>query len=194
MRAENLRRFGTVIRRACLAAAVLLGGVAAAHAQVQPPANALPAHLRQMFREGNWDVFAGQFFDVWNQARHTISRHDIKIESWNPRWVSGDWGFQHPGCYHFHAKVGRRTITYAELWAKQMNERRPAETLTEIAGQDHISAFYLSPDAWAKRSDAFPVAQQIGDALVSMNSKVPYPIQASTDRIGGARLLYKMLR
>jgi cytochrome c5 len=43
MRAENLRRLWTLARRASLAAAVLLGGVAAAQAQAQPPANALPA-------------------------------------------------------------------------------------------------------------------------------------------------------
>ena len=155
--------------------------------------DALPTHLRQMFREGSWEVFAGQYFDVWAEARHTVSRREVQLESWSPRWVSGDWGFQHPACFHFHAKVGRKTVTYAELWGRGMNERNLAEMLTAIAGEDHITAFYLSPDAWAKRSDAFSVAQQLGEELGRMNSRVPYPIQASTDRVGGARMLYKML-
>lgn len=43
MRADSLRRFWTCVRRACLTAAVLLGVIAAAHAQAQTPANALPA-------------------------------------------------------------------------------------------------------------------------------------------------------
>lgn len=43
MRADSLGRFCSHVRRACLTAAVLLGGIAAAHAQAQPPANALPA-------------------------------------------------------------------------------------------------------------------------------------------------------
>src|SRR2546429_4251861 len=31
---------------------------------------ALPRHLRQAFLEGDWNVFAGQYFDVFDLARH----------------------------------------------------------------------------------------------------------------------------
>ena len=152
---------------------------------------ALPAHMRKMFREGDWNVFAGQFFDIWSQ-KNIISRHDVQLEDWTTRWISADWGFQHPACVHLHAQSGNRTITYAEAWVRNKGPEDLAEVIKRLGGDQKFVAFYLSPDAWAKRSDASPIAQQIGVALTGSN--IPYPIQASTDRVGGARLLYSKLR
>lgn len=152
---------------------------------------ALPTHLRKMFREGDWNVFSGQFFDIWGE-RHIVSRHDIHIEDWQPRWISADWGFQHPACVHFHAQVGKQTITYGELWVKGVGPEDLAILIKGMGEGQKFQAFYLSPDAWAKRSDAYSIAQQLGMALEGSN--IPYPVQASTDRVGGARMLYSKLK
>lgn len=153
---------------------------------------ALPTHMRKMFREGDWDVFSGQFFDIWNHTRHVVKASEVRIEEWMPRWLSGDWGFQHPAVFHAHAQVGKQTVTYAELWTRNKGPDDLAVELRQMVGDEKFRAFYLSPDAWAKRSDAFPIAQQLSVALEG--SGIPGPIQASTDRIGGARLLYTKLR
>src|SRR2546422_2794920 len=54
---------------------------------------ALPRHLRQAFLEGDWNVFAGQYFDVFDLARHVARAEQLLLERWWPRWISVDWGF-----------------------------------------------------------------------------------------------------
>jgi hypothetical protein len=65
----------------------------------------LPEHLRRAFLDGDWNVFAGQYFDVFEIGRHTARPEDIRLEPWLPRWISIDWGFQHPSAVYWHAAV-----------------------------------------------------------------------------------------
>jgi len=63
---------------------------------------ALPEHLRRAFLDGDWNVFAGQYFDVFEIGRHTARPEDLRLEPWLPRWISIDWGFQHPSAVYWH--------------------------------------------------------------------------------------------
>ncbi len=65
----------------------------------------LPEHLRRAFLEGDWNVFAGQYFDVFEFGRHTAQPEEIRLEPWWPRWISLDWGFQHPSAVYWHCAV-----------------------------------------------------------------------------------------
>jgi len=65
----------------------------------------LPEHLRRAFLEGDWNVFAGQYFDVFEFGRHTARPEEIRLEPWWPRWISIDWGFQHPSAVYWHCAV-----------------------------------------------------------------------------------------
>jgi len=66
---------------------------------------ALPEHLRRAFLEGDWNVFAGQYFDVFDIGRHTARPEDLRLEPWWPRWISIDWGFHHPSAVYWHCAV-----------------------------------------------------------------------------------------
>jgi len=66
---------------------------------------ALPEHLRRAFLDGDWNVFAGQYFDKFDIGRHTARPEDVRLEPWWPRWVSVDWGFQHPSAVYWHCAV-----------------------------------------------------------------------------------------
>src|SRR5947209_2627383 len=66
---------------------------------------ALPAHLRRAFLDGDWNVFAGQYFDVFDFSRHTARPEDLRLEHWWPRWISVDWGFQHPSAVYWHCAI-----------------------------------------------------------------------------------------
>jgi len=66
---------------------------------------ALPEHLRRAFLEGDWNVFAGQYFDVFEFGRHTVRTEELRLEPWWPRWISIDWGFQHPSAVYWHCAV-----------------------------------------------------------------------------------------
>jgi phage terminase large subunit len=65
----------------------------------------LPQHLRGAFLDGDWNVFAGQYFDIFDYGRHTTRPEEIRLEAWWPRWISIDWGFQHPSAVYWHCAV-----------------------------------------------------------------------------------------
>src|SRR5580693_627505 len=65
----------------------------------------LPEHLRRAFLDGDWNVFAGQYFGIFDYGRHTVRPEEIRLEPWWPRWVSIDWGFQHPSAVYWHCAV-----------------------------------------------------------------------------------------
>jgi phage terminase large subunit len=65
----------------------------------------LPEHLRRAFLDGDWNVFAGQYFDVFDVGRHTARPEDVRLDPWWPRWVSIDWGFLHPSAVYWHCAV-----------------------------------------------------------------------------------------
>ncbi len=67
--------------------------------------SALPDRLRRAFLEGDWSFFAGQYFDLFEIGRHTARAEELRIEEWAPRWISIDWGFQHPSAVYWHGAV-----------------------------------------------------------------------------------------
>jgi hypothetical protein len=159
--------------------------------------NALPTHLRQAFLDGDWSVFAGQYFDIFDPARHTARAEELQIEPWWPRWISIDWGFQHPSAVYWHAAApDGRTITYRELVQSQLSPRMLAQAIGErsvdFSGRrERIEAVFLSPDAFAQRSSDATIAEQLGEILV--RNGLPQPSPADDDRIGGWMLMYQQL-
>jgi len=58
--------------------------------------SALPEHLRRAFLDGDWNVFAGQYFDVFEFGRHTVRAEELRLEPWWPRWISMIGAFSIP--------------------------------------------------------------------------------------------------
>src|SRR5271156_2790830 len=221
---------------------------------------ALPTNLKRAFFDGDWEVFAGQYFDRFDLGRNTARAEEIEWQPWWPRWISIDWGFEHPAATYWHAQApasgtaddafrdvfhaqpgvavprsaanrageGNRdangdgrtqssscVVTYREyvthrtsprelareIIARSMgSERRAAGgglsappgslPLLEKA-REKIAAIYLSPDAFARRTDDASIAEQMGDVFAEAG--FPRPTPADDDRIGGWMLMYQML-
>jgi phage terminase large subunit len=184
---------------------------------------ALPSHLRRAFLEGDWDVFAGQYFDKFDFSRHVVRPESIEWREWWPRWISLDWGFEHPAAVYWHAAIpssytsgsgtpSERATNEADPFATQparqgqvatyreyVTHRTPPRELareiiarSEFRGtREKIDAIYLSPDAFARRTDEASIAEQMGDVLAAAG--FPRPIPADNDRIGGWMLMYQLL-
>ena len=148
----------------------------------------LPTRLRDAYLMGRWDIFAGQYFDIFSKARHVGTKN---IQPWHPRWLSIDWGFQHPACAHWHSQDGDKTYTYRELWGAQKAERQLAEEICSETGKEKLAAIYLSPDAFAKRTSENTIAEQLDEVFIA--NGLPRCVPADNDRIGGARLMYGLL-
>ena len=59
------------------------------------------------------------------------------------------------------------------------------------SSREKIAAIYLSPDAFARRTDDASIAEQMGDVFAEAG--FPRPTPADDDRIGGWMLMYQML-
>jgi hypothetical protein len=159
--------------------------------------NALPRHLRQAFLEGDWTIFAGQYFDIFDQARHTARPEELEIEAWWPRWISIDWGFQHPSAVYWHAAAPDGcTITYREFVQSQLSPRMLAQAIAERSvdssgRRERIEAAFLSPDAFAERTSDASIAEQLSEIFV--RNALPAPSPADNDRVGGWMLMYQQL-
>jgi len=66
---------------------------------------ALPSHLKRAFLDGDWDVFAGQYFDKFDFTRHVARAEAIDWKPWWPRWISIDWGYEHYAATYWHAAI-----------------------------------------------------------------------------------------
>ena len=178
--------------------------------------DALPRHLRQAFLNGDWNVFAGQYFDLFDLRLHTARAEQLALEPWWPRWISVDWGFEHPSAVYWHAaRPDGAVLTYREFVANHLSPRMLAQAIAERTvlaperpafggaaghgmpgessppGTEKITEVYLSPDAFARRTSDSTIAEQLGDVLAQ--NGLPRPAPADDDRVGGWMLLYQML-
>jgi phage terminase large subunit len=172
----------------------------------------LPTALRNAYLNGDWNIFAGQYFDNWNAAIHTADsklpdavddRGNLlvpKMELWHPRWISVDYGFEHNTAVHWHCQTGPKVVTYRELVANHMTPRTLGFRIAELSGtrdaagfpvMETIKAAYGDPYCFAKRSDVHTMADQISDVLHDRG--LPRLWQADNDRKGGWMLMYQML-
>ena len=180
----------------------------------------LPEHLRKAFLDGDWNVFAGQYFDIFDYGRHTARPEEIRLEPWWPRWISIDWGFQHPSAVYWHcavpvdsrqskvesknssnprgpafnsqlSTVSSRIVTYREFVQNGLSPRMLAQGIAERSGRENISEVFLSPDAFAHRTAEASIAEQLGDVLIA--NGLPRPAAADDDRIGGWQFMYQLL-
>jgi hypothetical protein len=67
----------------------------------------------------------------------------------------------------------------------------PRERTTPDTVREKIDAIYLSPDAFARRTDEASIAEQMGDVFAAAG--LPRPVPADDDRVGGWMLMYQML-
>lgn len=101
--------------------------------------------LRKAYLEGDWDIFAGQFFQEISRDVHFIKPFDIP-KHWT-RFGSYDFGFNHPGSFGWYAvDEDGNVYKYRELvkpgwridqWAKAINAFPDSAMLYPIvAGHD----------------------------------------------------------
>lgn len=159
------------------------------------------AHLRDAWLYGKWDVFQGQYFPNFDSAKHIISRQEAwdRIKPWHKRWISGDWGFDHPHCFHWHAIDERGSvITYREQWGREMGETELGKLIGRLNGGEKPVAFPFSWDAGKLSSRSSPkypksIIQMLSEALPDGLTR-PHPADSSPgSRVAGWRLMSQLL-
>jgi phage terminase large subunit len=111
----------------------------------------LPEQQRKAYLEGSWDVFAGQYFDMWSVQKHVIVPF---VPAKNELIVGGmDWGRAKPFSFHL-ARVTKeyfrtddgdivwfyRTKTFLEVYGVNKNP----EEWSELIQQEMLNKFSLT--------------------------------------------------
>jgi hypothetical protein len=154
----------------------------------------LPQALRVGHLLGDWDQFAGQYFSIFDRKKHVVSAQQIRIEPWQVRWISADWGFAHNSAIYWHAMTEKGAVTYRECIVNNMSPRVLAQQIVEMTDGEKIQEFVLSHDAFAERTSEVTIAMQMGEVL--RQNGLPSPIAADRTRearISGWQQMYSLL-
>lgn len=97
----------------------------------------LKGDLGKAWREGEWDLFEGQFFNEWNTERHTCPPFPIPI-SWK-RFRGYDHGRTAPACCKWYAlDQDARVWVYRELYVADWNIDQIATEINRLSeGEDY---------------------------------------------------------
>ena len=147
----------------------------------------LPEIRRKQLLEGNWDVFAGQYFTEWDRAVHVVDPFVIPPE-WQ-RAAGYDYGYSNPMA-HLSAAFDNdgncfvyREVYETELTPKQQAgviKRRSTQTVNGRTIKDEVVSPFADPSIFAKAGGGTgkSIALQFAEAGLPMR-------KAKNDRKGG---------
>lgn len=147
--------------------------------------------LGRAWRDGDWDIFAGQGFPDYSYERHVCAPFEIPA-NW-PRWRSLDYGFVHPFVSHWFAKEPStgRIFVYREYSGTLMTDRNQARAIKEMTPKDeHVSITYASPDMWARKTYQDIVTTAVDEYL----AEGIVLTQADNHRVSGATKIHRLLQ
>ena len=104
----------------------------------------LPEQDRKALLDGDWNIFAGQYFKEWNPVRHIVEPFYIP-KIWK-RFIAGDYGHKNPssiGWYAINPEGG--IIRYKEIYEEGMNYDVLAERICAMSEEEDISYAVFDP-------------------------------------------------
>jgi hypothetical protein len=156
----------------------------------------LPPDMAKRVAHGDWDAPVGLYYPEFKKDIHVIP-HALamaRVERWHQRLLSGDWGYDHPHAFHWHAKNELKEITtHWELWDRQIGEKEVGQRITAAESQFHnlakLSGFVFSWDAGklsprASQDQPKSIEKMISEGL---GPRIPRPYP--TDSTPGVRLI-----
>ena len=109
--------------------------------------------LAKALLEGNWSVFAGQAFRVWDRNAHTCKPFEIP-DHW-AKWRAVDWGYEAPFCCLWLARDldTKRLYVYREAYQNHLTDRRQAELIRDMTpAREKITITYADPSMWTTKN------------------------------------------
>lgn len=145
---------------------------------------------RRAMRDGDWDVFAGQFFEEWNSDRHVVPADAIELAASWKRYEGIDYGRSAPFCM-LRAAIDNdgRAWVCSELYKSGLDEQEQAVLIIadEQAKDPGLKISRAGdPSMWAKVSSAKSIEQVYREHGVLM-------VKASNDRVNGWARVHQFL-
>ena len=114
--------------------------------------NSLPEDLRRAWRDGDWDVFAGQFFPEFNRDVHVCEPFEIP-DHWN-RYRAFDYGLDRLACLWVAIGTDGKAYVYRELNVSEMIVSDAARKINELSEGELYYATFIPPDLWSRSKDS----------------------------------------
>lgn len=150
----------------------------------------LPGALGKAWRDGDFDVFEGMAFPVWNYERHVIKPFELPT-GW-AKWRAVDWGYSAPFCCLWFARNpdNGRIYIYRELYAVGMTDLQQARAIADMTPpSESISTTFADPAMWSKKT--------VGDYVTSSADEYASAgvilTKADNNRLSGKRKVDRVL-
>jgi phage terminase large subunit len=147
----------------------------------------LPPRLRDAWLYGKWDIFEGQFFTEFDEARHVCAEGAI------PRAIGSvlafDYGFDMLAAYICICDGEGRIYVTDELCAPGLTLGDAAARLSELCHGKAVDFAVASPDLWNRRQDSGKSGFEIMQSVPGMPPMRP----ADDRRVPGWRLMREYL-
>lgn len=135
----------------------------------------LPPDKRKAWRDGDWTVFAGQFFVEFGEWH--IEDMPEPPKSW-ARFAAMDYGLDALAFYMAAVEPNGCVHVYKEVYATGLIIQRAAELIIKGAG-DELGMVFAPPDLWNRRQDT---GKSVAEIFAEMGI---YLVRVSNDRVTG---------
>jgi phage terminase large subunit len=149
----------------------------------------LPEKLRKAYREGSWDIFAGQYFTEWSSERHVCEYFEIPSGWTKIRCL--DYGYAKPSAVYWLAvDYDGNVYVYRELYGVGYTYKTLAEEIVNMTPEDEVidytvadtSVFDKSPDTGKDGDDTFaengvPITSANKERIIGWNLFRDYLLQ-----------------
>jgi hypothetical protein len=166
-----------------------------------------PAAIRDALKLGKWGLAGGFFRGIWDEAIHKYEHHSVELKPYWRRWISGNWGYEHPASYYKHCMDDQGLLyTYDELYVQHLHPEKLAESIGRWAQEPNdrgamatpsFTSFAMSFDAWASKKTATmgentkSVAMRMAPILREWG--VTQPHASTRDKTGRDTLMAELL-
>lgn len=111
----------------------------------------LPADIRRAWLEGDWDVYAGQYFPEFREEIHVMDPFLIP-EGWR-RYFAMDYGLDMLAGYWIAMDDRENAYVYREIFQPDLIISEAAKRIRSMTGPDPVEAWLAPPDLWNRRQD-----------------------------------------
>jgi hypothetical protein len=162
----------------------------------------LTGQLGRAWREGDFDILAGQFFTEWRYDLHVKEPYAIPDE-WN-RYCELDYGYNAPSALFWNAITPEgKVVTYRELYRSGLTYSQLAEEFVAMTpAREKIDFMVADPSIWNKdgRNDNALSGAEIFERRVAElwkgrdRQKSIALVRGNNDRIAGWAVFREFLR
>ena len=145
----------------------------------------LPKGLREAWRDGNWDVFVGQYFTEWDREAHVVEA--FQPPAWWRWYITMDYGLDMLAALLVGVDDTGDAYVVGEVYeGRDLGEghdglivSEAAEAVKELAGGRQITAYLAPPDLWNARQET---GKSVADIFAEHGV---YLTRTSNDRVDG---------